>query len=116
MVKGFTSGVSLRVHKLVHRRIKTQMCAHPGCGKSYFSSADLAKHARIHDKIEWNCSKCKYKTFDKHLLKSHQRVHEQIMKYTCQKCGKGFVYHTQWSRHRKTDDYEALTRSNSPEL
>ena len=114
--QGFYFRSELHVHKLVHRRIKTQMCAHPGCGKSYFSSADLAKHARIHEKIEWKCSKCKYKTFDKRLLKLHQQVHEQIMKYTCQKCGKGFVFHTQWSCHRKMDDCEALTRSNSPKL
>ena len=28
---------------------KTQMCFHPGCDKRYFSSSDLANHARTYE-------------------------------------------------------------------
>ena len=73
--KGFYFNSELRIHKLTHRRIKIQICSHPGCGKSYFSSSDLAKHAKIHEKVEWKCTKCTYYTLDKRLLRSHQRVH-----------------------------------------
>ena len=114
--KGFFFQSELRVHKLLHRRIRTQICTHPGCGKSYFSAADLAKHARIHENIEWKCTKCTYKSYDQRLLRSHQRVHDQIVKHSCAKCGKGFVFYTQWSRHRKSDDCEPLKRSDSPEV
>ena len=101
--KGFYFSSELHVHKLTHRRIKTQMCTYPGCGKSYFSAADLAKHACIHENIAWNCNKCDYSTPDKRLLRSHQRVHEQVPCYTCAKCGATFVFHTQWMRHNRKD-------------
>ena len=97
--KGFYFSSELRVHKLTHRRIKTQMCIHPRCGKSYFSAVDLAKHARIHENIAWNCDKCDYSTPDKRLLHSHQRVHERVSRYTCARCGDTFIFHTQWARH-----------------
>ena len=93
----------LRIHKLTHSRIKLQFCQSPGCNKSYFSSVDLAKHARTHLKIKWTCRKCDCKTFDEWLLKSHQRVHNRNMQYTCPKCNKGFIFHIQWSRHKKQD-------------
>ena len=101
--KGFYFSSELRVHKLTHRRIKTQMCIHPGCGKSYFSASDLAKHAHIHENISWNCDKCDYSTPDKRLLRSHQRVHERVSRYTCAKCGDTFIFHTQWARHNRKD-------------
>ena len=100
--KGFYFNSELRIHKLTHRRIKTQICSHPRCGKSYFSSSDLAKHAKIHEKVEWKCTKCMYSTLDKHLLWSHQRVHNRVLRYTCENCGKGFIYHMQLTRHRES--------------
>ena len=93
----------LRIHKLTHRCIKSQFCQSPGCDKSYFSSADLAKHARTHLKINWKCRKCDYCTNDEWLLKSHQRVHDRKIRYLCQKCNKGFIFHMQWARHKKQD-------------
>ena len=100
---GYYFNSELRIHKLTHRRIKSQFCQSLGCNKSYFSSADLAKHARTHLKIEWTCQKCDYKIFNERLLKSHQRVHDRRMHYTCQKCNKGVICHTQWARHKKQD-------------
>ena len=102
--KGFYFASELRVHKLTHRQIKTQMCTYPGCSKSYYSAADLAKHARIHENITWTCSKCDYSTPDKRLLHSHQHVHDRVARYTCAKCGATFVFHTQWVRHTRKND------------
>ena len=75
--KGFYFLVELKVHKLKHRRTRTAICSYPGCTKSYFSQADLAKHARTHLKIKWNCDWCDYTTNNERLLKSHKRKHEQ---------------------------------------
>ena len=94
--KSYHFPAELRVHKLTHRRICIAICSHPGCNKSYFSQADLSKHAKTHDNVKWNCSLCMYVTNDERLLKSHHWKHEQTVKYHCEKCGKGFVYHTQW--------------------
>ena len=104
--KGFYFNSELKIHKLTHHRIKTQICSHPGCGRSYFSSSDLAKHARIHEKVEWKCTKCEYSTLDRRLLRSHQRVHNRVLRYTCKNCGKGFIYHMQLTRHSKSKNCE----------
>ena len=113
--KSFRFLSELRVHKLTHQRIKHQVCSHPGCGRSYFSASDLAKHARTHDEILWKCLKCKYVTEDKQLLKSHQRVHLCEIKYTCAICGMGFIFHTQWKRHKEQNNCVPLQWSGSPE-
>ena len=114
--EGFRFLAEIRIHKLTHRRIKTAICQHPGCGKSYMSQSDLSKHAKVHEKVEWKCKLCDYTNYDKRLLKSHMRKHDQTVKYTCSRCGKGFVYHTQFKRHRTADNCTPLKRSGSPEL
>ena len=53
--KTFRFDSELKAHKLKHCRLPTQHCAHPNCGKSYFSASDLAKHAKIHLNITWSC-------------------------------------------------------------
>ena len=81
----------------------------------YYSSADLSKHAKIHDNVEHRCSKCDYTNKDIRLLRSHQQKHDQIVHYYCTKCGTGFIYHIQWARHKEAADCVALNCSASPE-
>ena len=76
-------------------------------GKNVKSAASGLKivhhgHAKIHKKVEWKCTKCTYSTLDKRLLQSHQRVHNRVLRYTCENCGKGFIYHMQLTRHRES--------------
>ena len=112
--KTFRFASELKVHKLTHLRIKTQHCIHPGCSRSYFSSSELSKHAKTHEDILWKCLECSYTSDDKWLLKSHQHVHIRKIKYTCMKCGKGFIFHTQWHRHKDANNCVSLQRSASP--
>ena len=114
--EGFYFNADLRIHKLTHRRICTQICAHPGCNCSYYSASELSKHVLIHKNISWNCSRCEYTTKDKCLLKSHQRKHDQTPHFFCTRCAKGFMYHTQWSRHKEANNCVAIKRSSSPDL
>ena len=93
-----------------------QKCSKPGCNKSYFSADDLAKHVFTHQNIMWKCKDCDYNTTDECLLKSHKCKHDQVVKYTCQKCGRGFVYYTQWARHRDQNKCVSLKQSDSPEV
>ena len=97
--KGFYFKSDLTIHKVTHKRIKNHICVHPSCGCSYYSSNELAKHVLIHKGITWNYNRCPSKTPDKRLLKSHQRKYNQIPRYFCPKCNKGFTYHAQWIRH-----------------
>ena len=114
--KTFRFDSELKSHKLTHRHITMEHCAKPGCNKSYFSASDLAKHVLMHSDKIWNCPECDYNTKDKQLLKSHKRKHEQTVQYTCLRCGKGFVYYTQWSRHKKAENCTELKCSSSPEV
>ena len=114
--KGYHFLAELKVHKLTHHRIKTAICTYPGCDKSYFSQADLAKHARTHKNITWMCQDCDYRTPDERLLKSQQRKHTQTIRYTCSTCGKGFVYNSQWAHHKTSSNCTPLKCSDSPEL
>ena len=93
--KGFYFKSDLTIHKVTHKRIKNHICVHPGCGHSYFSSNKLVKHVQIHKGVTWSCTLCNYKTPDKRLLKSHQQKHNQMPRYFCPKCNKGFTYHAQ---------------------
>ena len=106
----------LESHKLTHQHIRRQKCSKPSCNKSYFSANDLAKHVHTHRNIVWNCKNCDYTTKDEHLLKSHRHKHDQLVKYTCQKCGRGFVYYTQWARHKEQNNCVELKRSDSLEI
>ena len=114
--KGYHLLAELKVHKLTHHRIKMAICTYPGCDKSYFSQVDLAKHARTHENVTWRCQDCDYATSDEQLLKSHRHKHSQTIKYTCSVCGKGFVYYTQWARHKTSNKCTPLKHSDSPEL
>ena len=114
--KGFYFLAELKIHKLKHRRTRIAICSYPVCTKSYFSQSDLVKHACMHLKIKWNCNQCDYSMHDERLLKSHKRKHEQKIKYTCSRCGKDFVYHTQWARHTNKNTCKELKCSSSPEV
>ena len=107
--KVFRFNSELQAHKLKHCRIPTQHCSHPNCSHSYFSALDLAKHAKTYGNIAWNCNKCDYTTNDKRLLKSHQWKHDSNTRYTCSKCNKSFMYHTQWSCHSKNNVCEIIS-------
>ena len=97
--KEFYFKSDLTIHKVTHKRIMNHICVHPGCGQRYYSSNELMKHVQIHKGVTWSCTLCPYKTPDKRLLKGHQRKHNQMPRYCCPTCNKGFTYHAQWSRH-----------------
>ena len=102
--KTFRFDSELKVHKLTYHCLPTQHCAHPNCGKSYFSASDFTKHAKTHMNVTASCQHCAYETKDERLLKSHQRKHDRTICYICQKCGKRFIYHTQCSGIRMTEN------------
>ena len=112
-------------HMISHRKIKMHHCVHPTCNKSYFWKGDLAAHAKVHKKIIFKCSMCKYSTNDKRNLTSHMRTHSDLKRYICSSCLKLFKYHTQLRRHLpcqlpksniKDEANKKEGRSSSPEF
>ena len=114
--EGFYFKTKLRIHKLMHRRICTQICVHPGCGCSYYSASELSKHALIHENIDWKCERCDYSTKRQTAIKKPSKKTRPNSTLYLPRCAKGFTYHTQWKRHKEADNCVPLTRSASPSL
>ena len=92
-------GLHLRCH-----REKTHQC--PKCDKKFRERQHLRIHIKdIHDKTGYSCKVCNKVLsskagFDRHKLVLHDKVQE-VLKATCEKCGKRFKYHSQLTQHIK---------------
>ena len=100
-------------HMISHRKLRTQCCNHPNCGRKFFRKGDLVKHVLTHSKKVWSCELCDYKNNDRRNLKAHMRVHSNLRPYICSNCAKLFKYHAQLSRHLPC---KSGARSSSPEF
>ena len=97
--KAFPFKSQLTTHRISHRKPKHQ-CMHGTCGRTFKNIGDLNRHARTHTAKWIVCPDCpNYRTKDKRNFKSHRQHHNQLEKYWCSTCGKGFVHSTQKSRH-----------------
>ena len=98
--KGYYFLGELNQHSLTHHTIRTHVCNYTKCDKSYLSKADLMKHVHCHMSSLLKCEKCDYSTRNKKLLVSHQRVHEDTLRYKCDNCGQMFKHRNQARRHK----------------
>ncbi|XP_053151362.1 zinc finger protein 653 isoform X6 [Hemicordylus capensis] len=77
---------------LVHRKGKTKVCPHPGCGKKFYLSNHLRRHMIIHSGVrEFTCETCGKSFKRKNHLEVHRRMHTgetplqlQSLKQDCQ--------------------------------
>ena len=103
--QSFPFASQLTTHRLTHRRKPNQRCMYPKCGRKFKSKSDLNRHAATHTSKWMVCPDCDdYRTKDKRNFDSHRQSHNQIERYFCSKCNKGFVYSTQRIRHQKKCD------------
>ena len=113
----FALSSQLRTHSVVHRRHASHHCIYPNCQRSFKNQGDLKRHAAEHYRQPHECPDCDYKNSDIRNLESHCLKHTDINKYTCEKCGKGFRYNTQYRRHLKDQSKCTVPkRSKSPEF
>ena len=83
------------------------------CGNEYLTRRKLRDHKKVkHGKLSY-CSQCD-KTFSSlHILKGHVNfVHENIIKVSCMKCGKGFVRVFDMYRHRVKCSVKTFSKSH----
>lgn len=73
---------------LVHRKGRTKVCPHPGCGKKFYLSNHLQRHMIIHSGIrDFICETCGKSFKRKNHLEVHRRTHTGETPLQCEICG-----------------------------
>ncbi|XP_069783295.1 zinc finger protein 653 [Narcine bancroftii] len=73
---------------LVHRKGKTKVCSHPGCGKRFYLSNHLRRHMIIHSGVrDFICETCGKSFKRKNHLEVHRRTHTGETPLQCEICG-----------------------------
>ena len=112
--KCFAHASQLQTHQSVHSD-QRHKCSHDGCSKSFKNLGDLTRHVKQHTGEVHQCPDCDYSNRDIRNFESHRFKHSQISQYTCEYCGKEFVYNTQYHRHIKNFECK-LKGSESPKF
>ncbi|XP_016377310.1 zinc finger protein 653-like isoform X2 [Sinocyclocheilus rhinocerous] len=73
---------------LVHRKGRTKVCPHPGCGKKFYLSNHLHRHMIIHSGVrDFICETCGKSFKRKNHLEVHRRTHTGETPLQCEICG-----------------------------
>ncbi|TRY56047.1 hypothetical protein DNTS_017900 [Danionella cerebrum] len=73
---------------LVHRKGRTKICPHPGCGKKFYLSNHLHRHMIIHSGVrDFICETCGKSFKRKNHLEVHRRTHTGETPLQCEICG-----------------------------
>ena len=90
----------LTSHMYTHRKVSHFLCTHEGCKKTFKTEWNRRAHEKSHQNDPIQCPNCDYVTKDERYMKQHSRVHEDVYKYHCANCRKGFKFYEQIKRHR----------------
>ncbi|XP_076844740.1 zinc finger protein 653 [Brachyhypopomus gauderio] len=93
---------------LVHRKGRTKVCPHPGCGKKFYLSNHLHRHMIIHSGVrDFICETCGKSFKRKNHLEVHRRTHTGETPLQCEICGYQCRQRASLNWHMKKHSTEA---------
>ena len=100
--QGFSSVYKVKQHEYLHTREKPFACSR--CTKKFSQKGNLKKHIEtVHEQItRFNCSFCGKGFYSKDHVMTHERIHTGEKPFACSFCGKGFNESSGVKRHEFT--------------
>ena len=90
----------LKKHNISHHNQPSHQCMKRNCGRWFKRKSDLVLHVETHKKDLLECDSCDFTTTLQKYLKEHKKSHEDTLPYSCNICGKRFLWRSGVRAHK----------------
>ena len=99
----------LKKHNISHHSQPSHQCMKRNCGRWFKRKSDLVLHLETHKKDVLDCDQCDFTTKLQKYLKEHKKSHENTLPYSCNICGKRFLWRSGVRAHKTKEHSDPKT-------